>query len=260
MFRSPKLSKFIAASWLTILLAISAVAFSSQTSNAGERILVFAAASLQEALTEIGDDFEKKTGHNVVISTAASSTIARQVAAGAPAQLVITADVEWMNWLEDRKAIDPASRKIIAGNTLVLAVRNEVENWADPEKLLIQSRFAMAESASVPAGRYARQALISQEIWQLAKSNAIFTENVRVALAMVARGDVGAAIVYGSDVAIEPRVRVLVEFKPTDHDAILYHSALTLKAGAAAQSLQDYLRGPEAGKVFEKLGFAAVKN
>ena len=240
-------------------MAISIVAFSPQYSNAGEPILVFAAASLQEALIEIGDDFEKKTGHDVVISTAASSTIARQVAAGAPAQLVITADVEWMDWLEDQKAIDPASRKIIAGNTLVLAVRNEIENWADPEKLLTQSRYAMAEPNSVPAGRYARQALISQGIWQQAQPYAVFAENVRVALAMVARGDVGSAIVYGSDVAIEPRVRVLVEFKSSHHDAVLYPSALTTRAGAAAQSLQDYLQGPAAGKIFEKLGFTAVK-
>ena len=144
----------------------------------------------------------------------------------------------------------------LAGNRLVVAVRNEVENWADLEALLTDNRFAMAEPDTVPAGRYARQALQNRGIWEQASRQAVFGDNVRTTLRRLARGEVTSAIVYGTDAAIEPRVRPFFVFPSAAHDKITYWAAATGQA-PSAQALEfvSFLKGADAGRVFAESGF-----
>jgi molybdate transport system substrate-binding protein len=193
----------------------------------------------------------------VVISFAGTQQLARQLDAGAPADLFITADRDWMDWAVERKLIRLDRISALAGNRLVVAVRNEVENWADLDGLFTQDYFAMAEPDSVPAGRYARQALQHRGIWDQAKNRAVFGDNVRTTLRRLARGEVTSAIVYGTDAAIETRVRVLFVFPSESHDPIIYWVATT--AENVSQPVSDFvqfLNGPDAGAIFAGAGFA----
>ncbi|MEM7300588.1 MAG: molybdate ABC transporter substrate-binding protein [Pseudomonadota bacterium] len=246
-----QLLRRIAAS-LAILLMLANAA------SGEDRVTVFAAASLTDAVTEIARSFEAKTGNAVSLSFAGSPTLARQIDAGAPVDLFVSADSAWMDWLVKRDRIVATTRIEIAGNRLVLAVRQETENWADPEKLIKTARVAIADPESVPAGRYAKEALEKLDWWQSRSPKTIYTENVRLTLAMLARGTVEAAIVYESDVLIEPRVRALYTFSTETHAPIIYPAAITKQSkNTAARAFLSFLSSPEAKAVFTKLGFPA---
>jgi len=222
---------------------------------AADRILIFAPSSMTEVIDKITSEFAKSHDVKPNVSVAGTAQLARQLEAGAPADIFISADKIWMDWLNSRKLIERASQTPIVANRLVVAVRREIENWADVEAMLKTDRFAMAEPSSVPAGRYAKQALVSAGIWQQVKGNAVFGENVRVTLRRVALGEVAAALVYASDVHAEPRTRIGLMFKADSHDAIVYQAAMTKNARDNASDFLDFLISPFARKVFAEAGF-----
>lgn len=238
-------------SWLIAALA----ALSPVNTYAHERLLVFAAASLTETLSAIAKAFETFTGTPVVISYAGTQQLARQLDAGAPASVFISADKVWLDWARERGLLAEQPATIFASNRLVLAVRNEVENWADAESLLTRSRFAMADPEAVPAGRYARQALVSKGWWEKAQPNAVFGENVRVTLKRVSLGEVSGAIVYATDAVIDANVRAVYTFDAESHDPIRYYAAATRTASKEAAVFLNFLETDEARAILKDAGF-----
>ena len=240
---------------LTLLAFIVSTALFSRSAFS-EKLIVFAPASMSDVLTDIARSYEDQSGDEVVLSFAGTQQLARQLDAGAPANYFITADKQWMDWVQKRGRIDGESLKVIAGNRLVLAVRNEVENWADVNGLLTESRFAMAEPDSVPAGRYTKQALESRGIWEKAKAKAVFGENARITLRRLAMGEVTSAIVYGTDVAVEPDVKTLFVFPPVTHETIAYWGGyVPPDKSESALAFANFLSGDKAGAIFAKAGF-----
>ncbi|MEM9677467.1 MAG: molybdate ABC transporter substrate-binding protein [Pseudomonadota bacterium] len=224
---------------------------------AAERLTVFAPSSLTDVMSAVTKAYEAHSGGAVVLSFAGSAQLARQVAAGAPADIIISAHPDWMNYLIENRAVDPKSVRIIAGNRLVIAVRREVENWSEPLKLLQSDRFAMGEPDSVPAGTYAREAMLNLGIWFKAKSQAVYGENVRVALFRLVRGEVGAAVVYESDLTLETGARVAYRFDPSTHADIRYVIApvMTSRPKSSMDTFIDFLTGADGQAVFKEFGF-----
>lgn len=234
--------------------------FSVSSAHAETRYLVFAAASMKDAMEEIATSFEADTGDKLILSIAGTSKLARQIDHGAPADLFISADEQWMKWLSDRGHIAKEDQAIITGNQLVVAVRREIENWADPVAMLTKGIAVMADPDAIPAGRYAKQALTKMGIWKDVSKTIVRTENVRLALALVARGEVEAAIVYRSDVYAEPNLRTAFLFTETTHQKINYPAGILHSAKKGASKVLEYLLSPKAKKIFIKHGFQPRKN
>ncbi len=227
---------------------------------AQERYLIFAAASLKDAMEEIALAFEVDTGDQLVLSLAGTSKLARQIDHGAPADIFISADRQWMNWLAERGHIAVSDQKNIAGNRLVLAARYETENWSDPVAMLTKGLAAMADPDSIPAGRYAKEALVKMGIWQDVFKIMVRTENVRIALSLVVRGEVETAIVYHSDVQSEVDVRAVYTFDKRYHTPIQYPAGIIKGARGGARTVLDYLTSPAARNIFKRNGFQPPEN
>jgi molybdate transport system substrate-binding protein len=232
------------------------------TAQCQERVLVFAAASVKNALDEI----VTLTPSKPTISYGASSALAKQIEAGAPAQIFISADLDWMDYLEQRKLLRPGTRRNVLGNRLVLiapagsAVMADLRPGFPLAKLLGDGRLATADPAHVPAGKYTKAALEKLGVWDPVAGRLAATENVRAALALVARGEAPLGTVYSTDAAAEPKVRVVATFPDGLHPAIVYPAALTSAApasGAAADFLA-LLGSAAARNVFEKYGFTPL--
>jgi molybdate transport system substrate-binding protein len=227
-------------------------------------LIVFAAASLTNALQEVGDDFTRDASIPVKFSFAASSALARQIESGAPADVFFSADLEWMDYLQDRKLIQVATRHDVLGNHLVLVAP------ADSKIVLkIGPHFALAEALgtgrlttgdpdSVPVGRYAREALTNLDVWNETEARLVRADSVRSALAFVDRGEASLGIVYATDAQIDPKVRVVDVFPDDTHKPIVYPIALTAVAKADAIKFIDYVRGPVGDAVFKKYGFTPL--
>jgi molybdate transport system substrate-binding protein len=243
-----------------------ALAATSTAASAGPgAVLVFAAASLKNALDAIGDDRRRETAKHVTISYAASSTLAKQIENGAPADLFISADRDWMDYLEERKLIDPQSRVDLLGNRLVLiapadsAVQVTIAPRFPLAALLGDGRLAMADPQAVPAGRYGKAALVALGVWPAVAGRIAAAENVRAALLLVARKEAPLGIVYQTDAAAEPGVKIVATFPPDTHPPITYPMALTAAStNPDSPSLAAYLRGPAARARFEAQGFAVL--
>lgn len=225
-------------------------------------LLVFAAASLTNVLQELGPAFEKESGRAVKFSFAASSTLARQIEAGAKADVFFAADTEWMDYLQARDLIDPATRVNLLGNRLVLiapansALQLKIApGFALADALGKRGRLSTGDPDSVPVGRYARSALTSLGVWSQVADRLVRADNVRTALLFVERGEVPLGIVYATDAAIDPGVRVVDTFPASSHPPIVYPIALTKGADADAARFIAFLRGPAARAVFERYGF-----
>jgi molybdate transport system substrate-binding protein len=229
------------------------------------RVLVFAAASLKNALDEITSEYQRETGSEVVVSLAASSTLARQIESGAPADIFISADLDWMDYLASRNLIDRASRRNLLGNTLVLvAPKGGAPVTIAPRfplaALLGGGRLAMADTAAVPAGKYGRAALEALGVWPSVANQVAQAENVRAALALVARQEAPLGIVYRTDAMAEPLVTTVGVFPDSTHPPIVYPVALTAAATApGAARFLAYLESPRALAVFEKHGFTVAR-
>lgn len=261
MFRNPIAILFRAMLGLA-LATLDAPAFAQD--RAGLPV-VFAAASLKTALDAVAADWQKDNGRRVVISYAASSALARQIKSGAPADIFVSADLQWMDWLQDRKLIDAASRETLLSNTLVLIapldtkIDFKIAPGADLAGALGSGRLAVGEVNSVPAGIYAKAALEKLGIWPSVASKLAPSNDVRAALNFVARGEATLGIVYGTDAKAEPKVKVVDTFPVSSHPPILYPAALTAPGhGADAAPFLAYLRSPAAVREFTGQGFVMV--
>jgi molybdate transport system substrate-binding protein len=235
------------------LLALALWLLALAVPAAAERTLVLAAASLQGVLEEMVAGREAPT----VFSYAGSGALARQVAAGAPADLVILADPAWMDWLVTRGTVEAEGVVPLAGNSLVLiapAGRGPVDPAALP-RLLAGARLAMGQRDAVPAGSYGRAWLESAGLWAALEDRLAETDNVRAALALVARGEASYGLVYATDARAEPAVEVVFAVPPGSHAPISYPAAALSPRGAA---LLRHLRRPEARAILKARGFAEV--
>ena len=252
------------ASARSCALALS-VALAAPVPAAADRITVFAAASMTNALADIEAGFEAATGHDVAISLAGSSALARQIQQGAPADVFISASADWMDAIEADGLIEPGSRFDLLGNTLVLVAHGagarpvDIAPGFDLAGLLGEGRLAMALVDAVPAGVYGKAALESLGVWPSVEPRVAQTDNVRAALALVATGEAPFAVVYATDAAAEDAVTVVGTFPPDSHPPIVYPAAdLANRDGEAENAFLDYLRGPEARAAFERQGFTVL--
>lgn len=229
---------------------------------AGE-LRIFAAASLKNALDEIAGMQAAEGGLTLVISYAASSALAKQIESGAPADIFISADLDWMDYMEQRGLLDPGTRRTLLGNSLVLiapagtAAPATIGPGFDLAGLLGGGRLAVGNIDSVPAGKYAKASLQALGLWDGVKDRLAQAESVRAALALVARGEAPAGIVYATDARAEPKVAVIGTFPADTHPAILYPAAVVAGARSDdARGFVAYLASDRAQQVFRRHGFA----
>jgi molybdate transport system substrate-binding protein len=247
-----RLVRIIVGSVLGLVFAVPALAAD---------VTVFAAASLTDALTEIGKSYQQKTGHSAAISFAASSVLARQIENSEGADVFVSADADWMDYLQKRDLVQPATRRNLLGSHLVLIAPADSKTSlriAPHFKILAAlagGRLAMADPDSVPAGKYARATLTALGVWDSVATHLAPAENVRVALAYVAHGEAPLGIVYTTDAIAEPTVRVIGTFPDNIHPPIVYPVALTKDAKPLAREFLAYVEGPEARGIFRKKGF-----
>lgn len=233
---------------------------------AAAEVLLFAAASLKPALEEISQLPQAKAIGEIKASYAASSALARQIDAGAPADVFISADLEWMDWLAARDKVAAATRFDLAGNELVLVapkdstLKLQLDAKAELRRALGEGRIALAEPGSVPAGKYAKAGFEKLGLWAQVQDRYVATENVRAALALAARGEVPLAVVYRSDAVSEPAVRVVAAFPADSHPPIIYPAAaLAGRDSAAAQQWLQLLRSEQGQAVLQRWGFRRLK-
>ncbi|MDD1531559.1 molybdate ABC transporter substrate-binding protein [Bradyrhizobium sp. WBOS7] len=225
-------------------------------------ITVFAAASMKNALDEVDAAYTARTGVKFSVSYAASSVLARQIEQGAPADVFVSADTDWMDYAIARKTINEPSRVNLLGNSLVLIAPKDsrIDNVAiaggfDLAKLAGDGRVATGDVKSVPAGKYAKAALEKLGAWQAAEAKFAMAESVRAALTLVARGEANLGIVYATDAKVEPGVKIVGTFPADSHPAIIYPVAATTIAKAGTGDYLAFLRSSVAKSILEKYGF-----
>jgi len=228
-------------------------------------VTVFAAASTADALREAGRLFEAMSGAKVAYSFDSSSTLARQIMAGAPADVFVSADQAWMDEVEASGMIQPTSRENLLGNELVLIVptaSGTESSGHDSMDLAVFwpriNRLALADPSHVPAGRYARQSLESLGWWDSVSARLITAPNARAALRLVEMGAADAGIVYASDARASPAVRVVATFPSRSHEPVTYPVALCRNAAPHAAEFLKFLRSPESVRIFESAGFRVL--
>ncbi|MEI6574120.1 MAG: molybdate ABC transporter substrate-binding protein [Alphaproteobacteria bacterium] len=248
-------------------LALSVInIFSINTAFAGnDPILVFAAASLKESLEEVGKSFTAGTGTEVKFSFAASSALAKQIEAAAPADIFASADLKWMDYLEEKKLIRSETRNNLLGNTLVvvaptISALSTLDFIPDAfAKALGDGKLATGEVNSVPVGIYAKNALRKFGLWTIIEPKLAQTDNVRAALAFVARNEAPLGIVYATDARVEKSVKVIATFPADSHDPIIYPFAVTtLSKNPDAEKFLNFLKSAPALSIFEKAGFKVI--
>jgi molybdate transport system substrate-binding protein len=246
------------------ILALGVATLGPVGSVAGE-ITVFAAASMTNALADIETDFEAATGHDLVVSLAGSSVLARQIQQGAPADIFISANPGWMDTLEADGLVAEGTRFDLLGNSLVLIAHGTgaapvaIGPGTDLACLLGDGRLAMALVDAVPAGIYGKAALESLGLWEGVEARVAQADNVRAALAFVAAGEAPYGIVYATDAVAEGAVTVIGTFPADTHPPITYPvAAMAASDSPLTGTFLDYLRGPEARAAFEAQGFAVM--
>lgn len=225
-------------------------------------ILVFAAASLAGPLDLVAEQFEGETGHEVTVSYGASSTLARQVEAGAPADVVLLANEAWMDHLEGQDRLLIGTRHTLLSNRLVLIANARDDDamvFEDLAATIGDDRLALALTEAVPAGIYARAALEASGQWDALRPHIVETDNVRAALQLVALGAARVGIVYATDVVQEPRVHVLAQVPEALHPPIRYPVAVTASGGVAAEAFAAALASLPARNIFTDAGFGLVE-
>ena len=244
--------------WRTLSLCI---VLAAQT-VAADTVVVFAAASTKTALDQIAAEFTQTTGHDVVLSYAGSSALARQITQGAPADIFISANTDWMDVVEEEGLIEDGTRRDLLGNTLVLIGSAESAASVDLAALpqaLGNERIAMGMVDSVPAGIYGKAALETLGLWADIQPQVAQMDNVRSALALVALGEAPFGIVYATDALADPSVHVVADFPADSYPAIVYPVAdITGRESDAENAFLDYLSGPTARALFEAQGFTVL--
>jgi molybdate transport system substrate-binding protein len=231
-----------------------------------QTLTVFAAASMKNALDDANAAYTKSTGVKVVASYAASSALAKQIEQGAPADVFISADLQWMDYVAQKKLIKPDTRVNLLGNRLVLIAPADskldkvtIAKPFDIAKLAGNDRIAVADVKAVPAGLYAKAALESLGGWAAAEPKLAMAENVRATLAFVARGETPIGIVYATDAKVEPKVKIVGVFPDGSHPPVVYPIAATATTtNAATLRYLDFLRTGPARTIFEKYGFSVL--
>lgn len=228
-----------------------------------ESVQVFAAASLTGAVGELAKAYEQKTGVHVVSSFAAASTLAKQIENGAPAEIFISADQKWMDYLVERKQIDAATRKDLVGNSLVviapkgkgfaLTVTKEFAG-----ETAFTGRLAVGDPTNVPVGIYAKEAFITLGWWTWLEKRLAPTADVRAALRLVETGEVDVGVVYATDAKSSEKVEVVAAIPGELHKPVRYPIAATAHAGTAARAFLAFLTGAEAKPVYERFGFTVL--
>ncbi|XYD09975.1 molybdate ABC transporter substrate-binding protein [Methylobacterium sp. NMS12] len=254
-----------------LALAALALAPTDRAARADEPVVVFAAASLKNALDDAAAAWTKATGRTARISYAGSNALAKQIEAGAPADLFISADLAWMDYVDRAGLLKTGSRIDLLRNALVLIAPGPRDSAADPQvalapnlgttltRMLGGGRLAMATIDAVPAGKYGKAALEKLGAWDAVKGQVAQAENVRAALLLVARGEAPLGIVYATDAAADPSVHVVATFPADSHPPIVYPAAVTRDSrNPDAGTLLAYLRGPDARGSFERQGFTVV--
>ena len=248
---------------LSLLAAALAIAASLQSAAAQTPpLVVFAAASMKNALDDVDAAFTKQTGIKVVASYAASSALMKQIEQGAPADVFISADVDWMNYGAQRNLINAATRVDLLGNRLVLIAPKDskidsvtIAPGFDLAALAGDGRIATGDVRAVPVGLYAKAALEKLGIWKTVEPKLAMAENVRAALVLVARTEAPLGIVYETDAKVEPRVKVVGVFPADSHPPIVYPAAATAHAKTQAAPYLAFLRSSAAKPIFESYGF-----
>lgn len=228
--------------------------------------LVLAAASLQESMTAAADAWAAQGHPKPVVSFAGSSALARQIEAGAPADLFASADEDWMNVLQKRGLIVPATRADFVANTLVLvapaggASRVAIRPGAGLARILSAGPLAMADPGSVPAGLYGKAALTKLGVWDAVRSHVVAADNVRAALALVERGAAPYGIVYATDARASAKVRVAGVFPSATHEPITYPVAVLKTATSPdAAGFERFLRSRAGQSIFARYGFSSPR-
>jgi molybdate transport system substrate-binding protein len=228
-------------------------------------LTVFAAASMKDALDAADAAYTAKAGVQISASYGSSGTLAKQLEQGAPADVFISADLDSMNYANDKGAINASTRVNLLGNRLVLIAPKDskidnvtISNGFDLAKLAGDGKIATGDIASVPVGKYAKAALEKLGSWDAAQPKFAMTSDVRAALTLVARGEAVLGIVYSTDAKIEPGVKVVGTFPEDSHPAIVYPVAATKTASTAATDYLTFLRSSEARAIFERFGFAVL--
>ena len=241
--------------WMLALIVVAGgllAGASAPVADAATTVTVFAAASLREAMEEQARRFEADTGNKVVVSYGGSNALARQIEAGAPADVFISADLDWMDYVEQRARLVPGSRADLLRNELVL-----IAPAASKTRLKIAPNFRLA--AALGNEKLAKAALTALGAWTEVERQTVRTDNVRIALSLVARGEAALGIVYKSDALAEKGVRVVDTFPEATHAPIVYPGALVAPSkGPAARALLDFLHSGIARPVWEKYGFIAL--
>jgi molybdate transport system substrate-binding protein len=243
-------------------IALSILSGSAPALAQDKSLTVFAAASMKNALDDIDAAYTTKTGVRIVASYAASSALARQIEQGAPADVFVSADTDWMDYAIARKNINGSTRVNLLGNSIVLIAPNDsrIDNVAigpgfDLTKLVGDGKIATGDVKAVPVGKYAKAALQKLGAWDAAAPKFAMAESVRAALTLVARGEAVLGIVYSTDAKVEPGVKIVGTFPADSHPAIIYPVAATAAAKAAAADYLAFLRSSAAKAIFEKYGF-----
>jgi len=244
-----------------VLVAFLTLLFASYGAKAQTpTVTVFAAASLTDAMKQVADTYKTKSGVSITLSFGASSTLAQQIDQGAGADVFMSADSEWMDFLQKNGRIADGTRKDLLGNELVLVAGRDarpvpkIAPHFDLAGALGDGKLAMADPASVPAGKYGKAALTALGVWDRVSPKVVQAENVRVALEYVARGEAPFGIVYATDAKVAS-VKVAGVFPENSHAPIVYPVALTNTASPAARNFLAFLSGPQARAIFEKAGF-----
>jgi molybdate transport system substrate-binding protein len=248
---------------ISVFLVACAVFLSSAHADG---VNVFAAASMKTVIDEAAKAWKAKSGKEVISTYGSSATLAKQIAEAAPADIFISADEAWMDDIAKKNLIKPGTRKDLAGNTLVLVaatgtdIKVDLTSATDLASVLGEEKLAIGDVKSVPAGKYAKSALEKLGLWASVEPHLAMQENVRAALALVARGEAKLGIVYGSDAVAEPKVHVMANFPETSHAPILYPAALiATSSNPDAQGFLDFLRSKEGQLIFKVNGFTLLE-
>ncbi len=247
-----------------LISLVFAGALGSRAQAADEKVTVFAAASTTNALTDIGKIFMEKKMGEFTPSFASSSTLAKQIENGAPANIFLSADLKWMDYLAEKKMIAPASRADLLGNRLVFIApagsrlgKIAITSTLKLSELLADGKLAMGDPDHVPAGIYGKKTLESLGLWSGVQDRIARTNDVRAALTLVERGEAPLGIVYSTDAAISDKVKVVGVFPEDSHPPIIYPvAAVAGKDTPATNRFLAFLKGPEAKAIFEKYGFS----
>jgi molybdate transport system substrate-binding protein len=249
---------------IAVATLIAALALPPQAARAQDaRVTVFAAASLKNALDDANAAYTQATALKVIVSYAATPALVRQIEAGAPADVFVSADVRWMDYAVEKRLVAAHTRVNLLGNKLVLIApkaskldKVAIAHGFNIAELAGDGRIAVANVASVPAGRYAKAALEWLDAWATAENKLAQTENVRAALAFVARGETPLGIVYETDAKAEPRVKVIGIFPGSSHPPVTYPVAAVTTAKPGAARYLDFLRSSAAKSILEAHGFS----